>query len=248
MSTNPSAPYDAARLKLQASKAEAPAMFNRIASRYDLLNRLLSASIDQQWRLAVAKTVRNKPAARALDLATGTADQLLALAEAGVIREGVGLDPAEQMLQIGREKIGRRTSGSRLTLQTGSAEAIPFPDQSFDLLTMSFGIRNVADLEQSLGEMVRVLRPGGQVILLEFSIPTSRIIRTLYLAYFRHLLPRIGGFLSGDRAAYRYLNQTVEAFPYGEAFVRLLTDAGFHTVQAVPKTFGIATIYSGFRT
>lgn len=229
------------------SRDDAPAMFNRIAHRYDLLNRLLSGWTDVRWRQQVAKTVIAKQANLALDLATGTADQLLSLYDGGKIAQGIGLDPASAMLAIGREKISKRGLEKLLRLELGSAEQLPFADQSFDLVTMSFGIRNVTDVAASLGELYRVLRPGGQVIILEFSLPANRAVRSLYLLYFRHLLPKIGAILSGDSYAYNYLNKTVETFPHGNAFAKLLVDAGMTDVTIRPLTLGIASIYSGVR-
>jgi demethylmenaquinone methyltransferase/2-methoxy-6-polyprenyl-1,4-benzoquinol methylase len=180
-----------------------------------------------------------------LDLATGTGDQLLTLAETGKLRSGVGVDLAEKMLEVGRDKIAERKLGSLLKLQTGDAGAIPFAHNSFDVVSITFGIRNVLDVSTALREMCRVLRPNGRALILEFSLPRNALIRTGYLFYFRHILPRLGGLISGDSYAYRYLNQTVETFPYGDAFRSLMTEAGFTNVHTTEVTFGVATIYSG---
>ena len=180
-----------------------------------------------------------------LDLATGTGDQLITLAETGKLRSGVGIDLAEKMLAIGREKIVAKQLDRLLTLQTGDAGAIPFPDNSFDAVSITFGIRNVLDVPTALREISRVLRPNGRALILEFSLPRNGFVRHSYLFYFRHILPRLGGLISGDSHAYRYLNQTVETFPYGEAFCSLMRESGFTSVQATELTFGIATIYSG---
>ncbi len=220
-------------------------MFDRIAHRYDLLNHLLSGNRDVAWRRKMAGMLPEKNDLDVLDLATGTGDQLITLAETGKLRSGVGIDLAEKMLAIGREKIVAKQLDRLLTLQTGDAGAIPFPDNSFDAVSITFGIRNVLDVPTALREISRVLRPNGRALILEFSLPRNGFVRHSYLFYFRHILPRLGGLISGDSHAYRYLNQTVETFPYGEAFCSLMRESGFTSVQATELTFGIATIYSG---
>jgi len=220
-------------------------MFDHIAGRYDLLNHLLSGNRDKAWRKKMTGLLPEGDRLRLLDLATGTADQLLALYDSGRAAGGVGIDMAEKMLAIGRDKIEARGLSDCLDLQTGNAEEIPFGSDSFDAVSISFGIRNMTDVAGTLSEMRRILKPGGRALILEFSLPASWLMRKLYLFYFRHILPRLGAVISGDRSAYRYLNETVETFPYGEAFCRLMTEAGFHSVVAHPLTFGIATIYQG---
>jgi demethylmenaquinone methyltransferase/2-methoxy-6-polyprenyl-1,4-benzoquinol methylase len=220
-------------------------MFDRIAHRYDLLNHLLSFNRDKAWRRKMTTLLPKRCDLVMLDLATGTADQLLAIFNSGQIAIGVGLDPAEQMLAVGRQKIEQRGLGDKLSLQTGSAEQIPFADNSFDVITMSFGIRNVTDVNLALREMRRALKPEGRALILEFSLPKNGLVRRAFLFYFRHILPRLGGLISGDAKAYRYLNQTVETFPYGEDFSALMTKAGFGDTRLTPLTFGVATIYQG---
>jgi len=220
-------------------------MFDRIAHRYDLLNRSLSMGQDVVWRKRVARHLPDRADIKLLDLATGTADQLIYLSCDPRITSGLGMDLAEKMLDIGREKIAKRQLGERYELKTGDAINIPVEDNSFDVVTISFGIRNVLDVEQGLREMHRVVKPGGRALILEFSLPGNVVMRKLYLFYFRHVLPRIGSLVSGDAYAYRYLNQTVETFPYGEAFCELMRKAGFEAVRANPLTFGIASIYQG---
>jgi len=146
---------------------------------------------------------------------------------------------------IGREKIAARGLTGQLQIQHGDAEAIPFNDNSFDAVSISFGIRNVIDISRTLGEMLRILKPGGRVLILEFSLPTNSIIRKLYLFYFRQLLPRLGSLIAGDSYAYRYLNETVETFPYGEEFCALMRQTGFKKVEVNCLTLGIASIYRG---
>lgn len=220
-------------------------MFDRISHRYDLLNRLLSAGQDTRWRARVAAHLPAGPDLRVLDLATGTADLLISMFKRRRLSSGVGIDMAEKMLEIGREKLKARDLDHQISLETGDATRIPFEDDSFDAVTISFGIRNVEDVEGCLKEMRRVLQSGGRAIVLEFSLPSNRIVRQGYLFYFRHILPKLGGLISGDQSAYAYLNKTVETFPYGESFCDLMREAGFTAVQQRPLTFGIATIYQG---
>jgi len=191
-------------------------MFNRIAPSYDRLNRVISGGLDVRWRAEVAARLPGTGAIRVLDLATGTGDQLVASWQTGRVRDGVGLDLAEDMLALGQPKM-RRAAGA-LRLGVGDATAIPEPDQSFDAVTISFGIRNVTDVALSLREMFRVLRGGGRVIILESSQPQGRLMRAGHLFYIRNIMPRVAGWLSGDHSAYRYLNQTIEHFPDGERF------------------------------
>lgn len=220
-------------------------MFDRIAGRYDLLNHLLSANRDKQWRSRINRMLPAGDNLAVLDLASGTGDQLLALWESGRVKSGIGIDLAEKMLEVGREKIRRRSLDSWLELRTGDVQAIAFEDGRFDVTTISFGIRNMTDVSKSLAEMFRVLKPGGRSLILEFSLPTNGLVRAVYLWYFRHILPRLGKAISGDDGAYRYLNETVETFPYGEAFCGLMREQGFKNVKCAPLTLGIASIYSG---
>jgi demethylmenaquinone methyltransferase/2-methoxy-6-polyprenyl-1,4-benzoquinol methylase len=220
-------------------------MFDRIAGRYDLLNHLLSGNIDKRWRRRVARQLPERPNLSALDLACGTGDQLIALNESGRVAEGIGIDLAERMLAIGRDKLKRLNLDDRLSLQSGDAGAIPFEPDRFDAVTISFGIRNMSDPKVTLSEMYRILKPGGRALVLEFSVPSVRLIRVPYLFYLRHILPRLGRIISGDRGAYRYLNESIETFPYGEAFAALMSEHRFRSVEFTPLTGGIATIYRG---
>lgn len=228
------------------SRKEAWRMFDSIAHRYDLLNRLLSFGLDIIWRKRVAKHLKDIPHQHILDLATGTADLLITVCEKNEqVESGVGVDLSEKMLEIGERKISEKKLHKQLTLQVGDATNIPFTKNSFDAVTIAFGIRNVDNLQKSLGEMRRVLKKEGRAIILEFSLPENRLIRSGYLFYFRNILPKIGGLISRDAYAYRYLNETVESFPYGKDFENLMIRAGFRNVKSVPLTFGIATIYRG---
>ena len=229
----------------QPSRVDVWKMFDRIASRYDLLNHLLSANRDRVWRKRVARFLSDKNNQRVLDLATGTADQLLALYDTGRVARGVGIDLADEMLAVGRKKIAARNLDDKLILQRNDAGDIPFDDAGFDAVTIAFGIRNMTDVGQTLSEMRRVLFSGGQALILEFSWPKNRVVRALHRLYMRHILPHLGGAISGDSEAYRYLDRTVETFPHGEAFCQLMRQVGFEDVRAHPLTFGIATIYRG---
>jgi demethylmenaquinone methyltransferase / 2-methoxy-6-polyprenyl-1,4-benzoquinol methylase len=220
-------------------------LFDRIAARYDLLNHLLSAGRDRVWRRRMNRLLPDRHDLSVLDVATGTGDQLLALYDSGRVSKGAGIDLAEKMLAVGMAKIESRGLHDHLTLTIGDGQAIPFDNDAFDVVSISFGIRNMTDVPLALTEMRRVLKPGGRALILEFSLPTNAVIRTLYLFYFRHLLPRIGHVVSGDSKAYRYLNQTVETFPCGDAFCELMQQAGFHNIEAHVHTLGIVTIYRG---
>lgn len=224
-------------------------MFDRIAHRYDLLNRLLSMRQDVAWRKRLAKLLPERDDLRVLDLATGTGDVLLTLrAASSRVRSGVGMDMSGKMLYIGKDKFEDSGQASALQMVRGDAMRIAAAKETFDVVTISFGIRNVLDVDAALREMYRVLKPGGRVLILEFSLPDNPLMRSAYLLYFRNVLPRIGGLVSGDSYAYRYLNQTVETFPYGEAFATLMRNANFANVSMTQLTFGIATIYQGDKT
>ena len=220
-------------------------MFDRIAARYDLLNHLLSANIDKRWRRRLATMLPGSGNLSVLDLATGTGDQLLALAADSRVTNGIGIDLAEQMLAVGREKIGRLNLDRQLSLEHGDAENIPFDTNRFDAVTITFGIRNMTDIRLTLTEMHRVLKPGGRALILEFSLPRNRLVRAAYLFYLRRILPGLGAVISGDSAAYQYLNETIETFPHGTAFCELMTEACFNSVKHTPLTLGVATIYCG---
>jgi len=223
-------------------------MFDRIAHRYDLVNRLMTGGQDVKWRKRMGSHLPAGESLQLLDLATGTGDQALSLLETCPrIASSIGMDLSEEMLAHGREKIGEKGLSDRFTMVTGDAMQIPAEDQSADVITISFGIRNVIDVSTSLRDMLRVLRPGGRVIILECSLPRNAIIRAGFLGYFRYVMPVLGGLISGDRKAYRYLNRTVETFPYGEAFCQLLREAGFENVGETPLTLGSVTIYQGDR-
>jgi demethylmenaquinone methyltransferase/2-methoxy-6-polyprenyl-1,4-benzoquinol methylase len=230
------------------TRHEVTEMFNRIARRYDFLNRLLSFGMDVSWRKKMAQFLPLDDDQHLLDLATGTADQILFLFDSSdKVKSGVGMDLAEKMLETGREKIRKRRLSEVVSLQIGDAMDIPADDSQFDAVTISFGIRNVTDVEKALSEIYRVLKPGGRLLVLEFSLPQNQLLRRAYLVYLRHILPRMGALVSGDPHAYQYLSETIEIFPYGGGFCDLLWASAFIAVQAHPVTFGVATIYKGDR-
>ncbi len=227
-------------------RGRAPEMFDRIAPRYDCLNRLLSLRRDVAWRKCMAQQLPAGGALCLLDLATGTGDVLLSLcAREPRVTTAVGLDISGGMLARARVKVARARPAAACALVRGDATRLGLRDASFDAVTIAFGIRNVTNVDVALREMRRVLRPGGRALVLEFSLPAHALVRGAYLLYFRHVLPRIGGLISGDFQAYRYLNETVETFPFAAAFCALMTGAGFRDVCAIPLTFGIATLYLG---
>ncbi len=220
-------------------------IFDQIATKYDPINRILSLGQDQRWRREVARFIPNEPF-DLLDLAAGTGDQIIALFEAGApIRKAIGLDLSEPMLEIGRQKLAEK--GYAASLQQGDAQQLPFPDCSFDICTISFGIRNVEQPILALREMHRILRPGGRCLILEFSIPENRLVRPLYLFYLRSLLPRIGGWISKNPSAYRYLNRTIESFPSGQAFCDLLRAASFTQIEHHSMNLGGVSLYEASR-
>ncbi len=232
--------------KASPPRTEAWRMFDRIAHRYDLLNRLLSMRRDVAWRKQLSELLPLRNDLRVLDLATGTGDVLLALrADCARVRTGVGVDMAGKMLALGKQKFEDTGNATALRMVRGDATCLAIASERFDVVTISFGIRNVIDVDAALREMYRVLKSDGRALILEFALPANPIMRWGYLLYFRNILPRIGGIVSGDSYAYRYLNQTVETFPYGEAFCDHMRSAGFTNVRSYPLTFGIAMIYQG---
>ena len=231
---------------LSARQRENARMFDRIAHRYDFLNRLLSMRRDVTWRRRLVDHLPPGSRLHLLDVATGTGDLLLSLSEhSGRIGCGVGLDLAGRMLQLGQQKIDGSKQRSCLSLVLGDGTLMPFPNDCFDVITIGFGIRNFADTSRGLREFYRVLKPGGRLLVLEFSLPANRILYYGYLVYFRFILPIIGRLLSGDAAAYRHLNKSVESFPYGQEFCDLMTLSGLADVSVIPLTFGLASIYRG---
>jgi demethylmenaquinone methyltransferase/2-methoxy-6-polyprenyl-1,4-benzoquinol methylase len=223
------------------------AMFDAIAPRYDLLNSLLSARLHHGWRRAAARQTGLKPGGVALDVCTGTGDLALELARhVGPGGKVVGGDFSLPMLRLGTEK-SRRAPANVVRMTLADAQRLPYRDAAFDAATVAFGIRNVADIEQGLCEMVRVVRPGGRVVVLEFNQPTSPVFAAFYRWYSFAVLPRLGGLISGRRTAYDYLPSSVAAFSSREALSDLLRRAGLADVRVTDLTFGTVVIHSGVK-
>jgi demethylmenaquinone methyltransferase/2-methoxy-6-polyprenyl-1,4-benzoquinol methylase len=222
-------------------------MFNRIAPYYDMLNAVLSLGIDTIWRRkAIQQLNKNQPKV-ILDVATGTADLAIETAKQLNPEKIVGVDISTQMLDIGRTKLKKKSLDQLITLEEGDSENLPFEDNTFDAITVAFGVRNFENLEKGLKEMHRVLKPNGQLVVLEFSRPSIFPIKQLFNLYFKYILPRIGNLTSKDSRAYSYLYESVQAFPDGEDFVNILSKTGYKSNQCKALTLGICSIYSGFK-
>lgn len=225
-------------------KEQVAKMFDNISHRYDFLNHFLSLGIDKGWRKKAIRQLEPLKPAMILDVATGTGDfaiQALSLKPHKVI----GIDISEGMLAVGRKKIADRQLTSQVELFSGDSENIPFGDNKFDAVTVAFGVRNFENLQRGLAEIYRVVKPGGMVVVLEFSRPRRFPFRQVYNFYFKFILPKIGRFISSDKAAYTYLPESVEAFPDGEDFLQCLSTVGFKNTKCRALTFGISSIYSG---
>lgn len=219
-------------------------MFDAISPKYDLLNRLFSMGVDQGWRRKVIRLVAQEPVGHLLDVATGTADLAIMAAKRKAAERITGVDISEGMLAHGREKVKAQKLDDRVTLVRGDSAALPFSDASFDAITVAFGVRNFEDLERGITDMVRVLKPNGRLFVLEFSKPRTALTGGLFRFYFHRVMPFVGKLVSRDSAAYTYLPRSVDAFPDGEAFVRILEKCGLREASARPLTGGIATLYS----
>ena len=231
----------------QIAKRDSWKLFDQIASTYDLLNRLISFGADGFWRAKMVGKIVSRPKIQALDLATGTADVALLLAQREDVQRVEGVDLSEQMLALGRKKVEQGGFTKKVSLTVGDGVSLDYSDGSFDLVTLAFGIRNFDNVTGALSSIHRVLAPGGQVVVMEFGLPRNSLIKFVYLFYFRRILPLVGRLVSRHPFAYSYLNRTVESFPYGENFLSLLKRAGFKELRAHPLCFGVAYIYTGSR-
>ena len=231
----------------QTKKEEVREMFDNIAPKYDLLNHTLSMSIDRVWRRRVVGEVRRAKPGRILDVATGTGDLAIAMARRIRDVQVLGVDLSEQMLAVARRKIEARGLDGRIVLDRGDAERLAVADASVDVATVAFGVRNFGDLGAGLRELARTIKPGGKVVILEFSRPRNRVFRALYEFYSYKILPRIGGLVSRDKRAYEYLPASVGEFPAPEEYMAMMARAGFRNCRARSQSFGIAQIYIGER-
>jgi demethylmenaquinone methyltransferase/2-methoxy-6-polyprenyl-1,4-benzoquinol methylase len=225
------------------SKDQSPQMFDRISGTYDLLNRTLSAGIDIYWRNQLVKELPKKDNLVVLDLATGTADLAITLAEQDKVSKVTGADPSVGMLEVGKKKIAK-LAHQKINLEVGNAMDLNYPDNSFDVVTISFGIRNFPDPEKGLQEIYRVLKPEGKLLILEFGVP-KQPLKSPYLFYFRKVLPQLGALVSKDKTAYTYLNKTVENFPFANRFSDLMNKHQFQNCKNQALSFGICYLYSG---
>ena len=223
-------------------------MFDAIAPRYDLLNRVLSAGLDRRWRDQAVEALHLSPGATVLDLCTGTADLAVATVRRVPGSTVLGVDFSREMLRLGLTKIGTLGLSRRIRLVRGDAARIPVQDQSCDGATVAFGIRNVAEPAQALTELARVLRPGGRLAILEFGQPRVPGIRTLYAWYFRYLLPLVGRMVSKHQSAYSYLPASVGTFPPPREFLQMCESSGFTRARAVSLSFGIVYLYIAERS
>lgn len=232
--------------KNSPSRAEIWEMFNQISPTYDRINHIMSLGLDQSWRRRLCSYLPQKNQMRVLDCATGTGDQIIALLEKKPdIASVVGIDLAHAMMEIGKEKIAEKPYAHKVEFQVASALQIPFPDNHFDCATISFGIRNVTDVMATFKEIRRTLKSGGRLLILEGTIPRRKWLKALHLFYLRHILPGIGGLISRNFKAYRYLNETIETFPQGEKLNGKLRAAGFVDVCSSRILGGVATVYQG---
>ena len=223
-------------------KEQVAKMFDTIANEYDGLNRVISFGIDVSWRNKVVKIVGETNPKSILDIATGTGDLAINLTKTSASKI-IGLDISEGMLQVGRQKIEKLQLNNKIKMVFGDSENIPFEENSFDAITVAFGVRNFENLEKGLKEIYRALKPGGTFVVLETSIPTKTPFKQGYKFYSTKILPTIGKLFSKDKSAYKYLSDSAASFPHGKAFNNILEKIGFINVENKPQTFGVASIY-----
>ena len=223
-------------------------LFDRIAGSYDRLNHLLSLNIDRRWRCRAVSEIPSTihhPQSTILDVAIGTADLTLEILRQGKAAHVTGLDVSRQMMAIGEQKVAKAGYADKVTFDYGSALEMPYENARFDVVTCAYGVRNFSDLQCGLNEMFRVLKPGGQIVILEFSYPTNPFVRACYDLYFSHILPWVGGLISGNKEAYNYLPASVLHFPKPDAFLTMMKEAGFSDCKQKAYTFGLCRLYIG---
>jgi len=229
----------------RSKKEQVAEMFDRVANRYDVMNRLLSAGIDIKWRKKAILQLKNDKPKQILDVATGTCDMAIISYKLLRPEKITGIDISGEMLKVGRKKIEKEGLTSVIELQTGDSETINFADNSFDAVTVAFGVRNFENLESGLKEMLRVLKPGGKLIVLEFSRPRTKIFRSLYNLYMSIVAPEVARWISRNKKAYQYLNQSANLFPERQDFVDILNRTGYSNTSFKPLSAGICCIYIG---
>ena len=217
-------------------------MFDAISPKYDLLNRIISGGIDIKWRRNVVDFLVQKKPQKILDVATGTGDLAVALIKTQA-SEIIGIDISKGMLVIGNEKVKKTQWEKKIKMKIGDSEDIDYPENYFDAVTVAFGVRNFESLDKGLAEIFRVLRPGGDLVILETSVPQKIFVKQFYRFYTHSVMPFIGWFFSKDKSAYQYLSDSANSFPFGEAFNNILKKIGFIDVEDIPQTFGVVTIY-----
>ena len=226
----------------QLAKLGSGQMFDRIARRYDFMNRVLSLGLDKGWRRRTVKSLNLGDRPRVLDVATGTGDLAIDIARARPLAQVFGLDPSENMLAIAGEKLAKKKLADRVSLVVGDAQKLPYKDCEMDAATIAFGIRNVPDRLAGLRELARVVRPGGRVAVLELGMPRGGLLSRAASIHTRYVVPRLGALLSGARE-YKYLQSSIAAFPPNEEFVAMMKRAGLHVVEVVPLAFGACTLF-----
>ncbi len=231
-----------------SKKEQVSRMFNNIAPYYDFLNHFLSLGIDKNWRKKAIRALEEKKPQQILDVATGTADVAIAIAKKLKPEKVIGLDIAVEMLDIGRKKVKAQELTATVELISGDAENLPFADNTFDAVTVAFGVRNFENLRAGMAEIQRVLKPNGQLVVLEFSKPKVFPLKQLFQFYFKNILPFIGKMTSKDPKAYRYLYESVQAFPDGKKFIQVMEKTGFQQNKQQLLTFGISSIYTGLKS
>ncbi len=227
-------------------KEQVTQMFDNVSSNYDFLNRLLTFGIDVSWRKKVVKMVADQNAKIIMDIATGTGDLAIMLANINP-EKVIGLDISQGMLDVGKKKVEQLNLTDKVEMVIGDSENLTFADNTFDAITVGFGVRNFEDLEKGLGEIYRVLKPKGTFVVLETSQPTNFPVKQGFTFYSKYIIPTVGKIFSKDKNAYQYLPESAAAFPYGEEFNNILLKTGFNTSKVYPQTFGAATIYQAFK-
>lgn len=228
----------------EGKKKQVEQMFDTISENYDGLNRVISLGSDIKWRKKVITMVAEKDPKSILDIATGTGDLAIQFAEKTAAEKIVGLDLSDGMLSVARKKVLGKKISEKIEFVQGDSEALPFDDNTFDAITVSFGIRNFENLEKGLSEILRVLKEGGIFVVLETSVPTKFPFKQGYYFYSKNILPLVGKVFSKDKVAYKYLSESASLFPYGEKLNNILRKKGFKEVNNTPQTFGVATIYN----